>query len=454
MDVRLSCAFDGIACGLACYQRVIIFISLIFFSGFALGADDAPPINQRTCRPVSGDCVSGGVGDYMKKHHLNVNWKIVSGPVYCGSNEQPATCVQVDLPGATINLMTITESCPKGTIWDPTQKKCVEDCSARKGERYSHIFDSGCYNGCETKNYWTTKTDKKTGKPSLTDWGYFFSGNKCKKPGDPPDKPDDKCKGAKMCDAGANEDCPPGYGYIKNGSKKKCIKEGEPEYPGDEDNKSCPDGEYYFEGKCQPINDILPDDGTGDGEDGNGDGEDGNGDGEDGNGEENGNGEGDGKGSDFCKKHPDSSICIKGQFGGSCGGGSGGFQCKGDAVQCAIAKEIHRRNCEVLEAKNAETAKYDDMKSKSSEEHGAAFKDREKEEDIGKLFDPGKFGSAPTTCPLVDKPIAVPALPFFTGGSIILPMTALCDYGAAIRAIVSIVSALSCYMLVMKSLRT
>lgn len=43
----------------------------------------------------------------------------------------------------------------------------------------------------------------------------------------------------------------------------------------------------------------------------------------------------------FCEQNPDSSICKKSTWGGSCGA----FACDGDAVQCAIAREIYTRDC-------------------------------------------------------------------------------------------------------------
>ena len=48
----------------------------------------------------------------------------------------------------------------------------------------------------------------------------------------------------------------------------------------------------------------------------------------------------------FCKENPDLSICKenKDTFGGSC---DGGFSCEGDALQCAMAKEQHIRNCQL-----------------------------------------------------------------------------------------------------------
>ena len=45
----------------------------------------------------------------------------------------------------------------------------------------------------------------------------------------------------------------------------------------------------------------------------------------------------------YCQKNPSSKQCKKDSFGGAC---EGGFQCEGDAVQCALAKEVHQRNCQ------------------------------------------------------------------------------------------------------------
>lgn len=47
----------------------------------------------------------------------------------------------------------------------------------------------------------------------------------------------------------------------------------------------------------------------------------------------------------FCKENPESPMCKSGSFGGDCGGG---FSCDGDAIQCAIAQEQHRRNCQLF----------------------------------------------------------------------------------------------------------
>jgi len=51
----------------------------------------------------------------------------------------------------------------------------------------------------------------------------------------------------------------------------------------------------------------------------------------------------------FCAENPDSPICVKSSFGGSCGA----FSCDGDAVQCAMAREQHNRNCTLFETETA-----------------------------------------------------------------------------------------------------
>jgi hypothetical protein len=44
----------------------------------------------------------------------------------------------------------------------------------------------------------------------------------------------------------------------------------------------------------------------------------------------------------FCKENPESSLCKKSSFGGTCGTTT----CEGDAIQCAIAADQYRRHCQ------------------------------------------------------------------------------------------------------------
>jgi len=51
----------------------------------------------------------------------------------------------------------------------------------------------------------------------------------------------------------------------------------------------------------------------------------------------------------FCEQNPNASICKSSSWGGACGS----FSCDGDAVQCAIAKEIYQRNCALFDTESA-----------------------------------------------------------------------------------------------------
>lgn len=49
----------------------------------------------------------------------------------------------------------------------------------------------------------------------------------------------------------------------------------------------------------------------------------------------------------FCAENPTFQACKQSEWAGTCGAG---FACAGDAVQCAIAREQHRRWCEFVDA--------------------------------------------------------------------------------------------------------
>ena len=73
---------------------------------------------------------------------------------------------------------------------------------------------------------------------------------------------------------------------------------------------------------------------------------------------------------DYCSKNKTAGVCKdekgeeegKGKFGGSC---SGGFTCEGDALQCAIAREQHKRSCELHVNESPESKLYEASKGKT-----------------------------------------------------------------------------------------
>ena len=72
---------------------------------------------------------------------------------------------------------------------------------------------------------------------------------------------------------------------------------------------------------------------------------------------------------DYCKANANASQCKgeedeeKGKFGGGC---SAGFTCEGDPLQCAIAKDQHKRNCQMFDDKTPESELYDSETAKGT----------------------------------------------------------------------------------------
>lgn len=71
---------------------------------------------------------------------------------------------------------------------------------------------------------------------------------------------------------------------------------------------------------------------------------------------------------DYCKANANAKQCKgdeeqEGKFGGSC---EAGFTCEGDALQCAIAKDQHKRNCQMFDDKTSESRLYDSEVAKGS----------------------------------------------------------------------------------------
>lgn len=78
----------------------------------------------------------------------------------------------------------------------------------------------------------------------------------------------------------------------------------------------------------------------------------------------------------YCNENKTAGVCKDengdnpdgtGSFTGNC---DAGFQCKGDAVQCAIAKEQHRRMCQIFDDKSSESKLFNQLKGKEGIQRG------------------------------------------------------------------------------------
>ncbi len=118
----------------------------------------------------------------------------------------------------------------------------------------------------------------------------------------------------------------------------------------------------------------------------------------------------------FCEQNPTFSACKDGRWGGSC---LGGFSCDGDAIQCAVAREQHVRNCQLYETHSAYSQAGAALSDDNPHPTGHPYNDAEtKTVDFAQQIDQSDAlggGSCPG-----DRTIAI------HGGSFVIPFSSLC----------------------------
>lgn len=119
----------------------------------------------------------------------------------------------------------------------------------------------------------------------------------------------------------------------------------------------------------------------------------------------------------FCTANPKLNICSdsgSGSFGGKC---SSGFVCKGDAIQCALSKEVHIQNC-LMNKVNEQSELFD----KESAKTGNQTTDLPGNETISisaASFDQSNALGVGASC-IADVPIQV------MGRSMVMPFSKVC----------------------------
>ncbi|SFZ78816.1 hypothetical protein SAMN02745887_03212 [Chitinimonas taiwanensis DSM 18899] len=148
--------------------------------------------------------------------------------------------------------------------------------------------------------------------------------------------------------------------------------------------------------------------------------------------------------SDYCKQFPNDSKCVAGSFAGNC---QSGFVCNGDAVQCAIAKELHRQGCaENPTDENEMPGKWAEIVSKDGVE-GSAIAGREEGIDLGQITMPDVSGVG-SGCAVTDTSFAIESIAGLSFGTVTIPTSLICTHGGAIRALMLFLSSLSCLWLI------
>lgn len=144
----------------------------------------------------------------------------------------------------------------------------------------------------------------------------------------------------------------------------------------------------------------------------------------------------------FCKDNPTSAFCKEGKWGGSCGG----FTCDGDAVQCAIAKEIYQRNCEGV-ASN----KYTDLSdaAEAGTDTGANYVQGQK--DAPGLDVQAKFNQSVQASPIAascpsSRSVALPG-----GNSLEISFEKPCEYASVLGRFVEAFAYLFAALIVLRN---
>ena len=148
----------------------------------------------------------------------------------------------------------------------------------------------------------------------------------------------------------------------------------------------------------------------------------------------------------FCKENPGSKLCKSGDddgssFSGSCGGG---FKCEGDAIQCAMAQEQHRRACQLFEDKPQEYDLYQQEKQYGKASVTGQLEGN-KSIDIGaSISAQDVFIGGGGACP-ADEIVALPL-----GGSFAIPYSRICPYLQIFGNVLVVIASITAVFLVIR----
>lgn len=149
----------------------------------------------------------------------------------------------------------------------------------------------------------------------------------------------------------------------------------------------------------------------------------------------------------ICKETPSNPVCgsgTEGMFGGTC---DAGFTCEGDAVQCAIARELHTRQCQLYSDKEGDATRYADAVSGADGKSAQALKDAAAAgaSNIG-VFNTSGYGWG-RSCP------ADPHIPltWVSGGELVIPFSRICGPLGLLAAGAVAMNLLGCMVFVVRT---
>lgn len=319
------------------------------------GNDYSGPVQACTAlAPLVGEVYYGTTGYYagvtpplyLDSYHY-CSWRRYSSPTcpvgqYCGQNSGIKTLPRMVCPsGGTLSAdqTTCTVSCPAGQSWNASLNQCQETCVAgsHKGYYSTGFQTSACINGCSYTRSASGNFSTCSGWTDGGGWSSCYlaqSGETCSTPNGSvssglPQCPVGQCPGT----INGSPVCVPCTGKTdtqSSGTKTTTNADGSSTTTTTTTNTTSDGGSTTTTtttnttntpaGGGTPTSTTTTDTET--------------------------------KPKDsFCIENPDSPLCKQSSFGGSCGS----FSCDGDAIQCAMAREQHARNCTMFDTETAES---------------------------------------------------------------------------------------------------
>lgn len=130
-------------------------------------------------------------------------------------------------------------------------------------------------------------------------------------------------------------------------------------------------------------------------------------------------------------------------FSGSC---MGGFVCEGDAIQCAIAREQHRRMCQIMDDKTTpEYLLYESEKLKDGKGKVTGELEGNREVDVSTIINSTDvFLGGGASCP------SDPTITLHNGATFVIPYSSLCPYFVILGNILVIISSMSAVLILIR----
>ena len=145
----------------------------------------------------------------------------------------------------------------------------------------------------------------------------------------------------------------------------------------------------------------------------------------------------------FCQENPESTICKGGKFSGACAS----TICNGDAVQCAIAQELYRRNCQLFD--DTGFKKFEDLGNSAS---AGGLRPGDHPNNPANVSDLGDFRSSVDTSDSLGASASCPSdfVGSWMGHDLVISFSSVCDQARILGNLLVSVSWLVCGLIVFR----